>query len=41
MVAHPADHPGPFALVDDLEYPELAPGDRHHLARVLRMRTGD
>jgi 16S rRNA (uracil1498-N3)-methyltransferase len=41
VVAHPADHRRPFALVDDLEHPELGPGDRHHLERVLRMRTGD
>ena len=40
MSRHPADHPGPFALVDDVEHPALAPEDRHHLERVLRLRTG-
>lgn len=38
---HPADHPGPFVLVDDLEAPVLADADRHHLERVLRLRAGD
>jgi 16S rRNA (uracil1498-N3)-methyltransferase len=38
--AHPADHPGPFALVADVDHPELAPEDRHHLQRVLRLRPG-
>jgi 16S rRNA (uracil1498-N3)-methyltransferase len=38
---HPADHPGPFALVGDLDAPALAPDDEHHLARVLRLRGGD
>jgi 16S rRNA (uracil1498-N3)-methyltransferase len=38
---HPADHPGPFALVADLDAPELAPDDVHHLERVLRLRVGD
>jgi 16S rRNA (uracil1498-N3)-methyltransferase len=38
---HPADHPGPLVLVDDLDDPELADGDRHHLERVLRVRPGD
>jgi 16S rRNA (uracil1498-N3)-methyltransferase len=40
----PADHgrgAGPFAFVDDLDHPSLAEGDRHHLARVLRLRSGD
>ena len=41
MVGHPADHPGPFVLVDDLDAPVLLPDDRHHLERVLRCRTGD
>ena len=41
MAAHPADHPGPFALVADLEAPQLDPADAHHLARVLRVRAGD
>ncbi len=40
-MAHPADHPGPFALVDDLEGPVLLPDDAHHLERVLRLREGD
>jgi 16S rRNA (uracil1498-N3)-methyltransferase len=38
---HPADHPGPFALVPDLKMPHLDPDDAHHLARVLRLRAGD
>lgn len=39
--AHPADHPGPFVLVDRLDEPELDAADRHHLERVLRLRRGD
>lgn len=38
---HPADHPGPLVIVDDLDRLELADGDRHHLERVLRVRPGD
>ena len=38
-MAHPADHPGPFALVDDLDAPTLLPEDAHHLERVLRLRV--
>ena len=41
MAAHPADHPGPFALVADLDAPRLDPADDHHLTRVLRLRHGD
>ena len=41
MAPHPADHPGPFALVADLDAPTLEPDDAHHLARVLRLRAGD
>lgn len=41
MPAHPADHPGPFALVPDLDGPALDQADTHHLARVLRLRRGD
>jgi 16S rRNA (uracil1498-N3)-methyltransferase len=41
VTGHPADHPGPFALVGDLEAPALLAADEHHLARVLRVRTGD
>ena len=41
MAGHPADHPGPFALVTDLDAPALAPDDRHHLQRVLRLRDGE
>jgi 16S rRNA (uracil1498-N3)-methyltransferase len=37
----PADGHGPLAFVDDLDRPVLDAGDRHHLARVLRLRTGD
>jgi 16S rRNA (uracil1498-N3)-methyltransferase len=40
-VPHPADHPGPFALVEDLEVPVLRDDDAHHLGRVLRLRAGD
>jgi 16S rRNA (uracil1498-N3)-methyltransferase len=32
---------GPHAFVDDLDSPQLDPEDRHHLARVLRVRSGD
>ena len=28
-------------FVDDLDAPALGPGDRHHLERVLRLRSGD
>ncbi len=41
VAAHPADHPGPFTLVDDLDDPVLSSDDRHHLERVLRLRDGD
>jgi 16S rRNA (uracil1498-N3)-methyltransferase len=40
-MGHPADHPGPFVLVEDLEAPVLPPEDVHHLERVLRVRPGD
>lgn len=33
--------PGPHALVDDVDAPELSGDDRHHLERVLRLRPGD
>lgn len=33
--------PGPHVFVDDLEALEIATDDRHHLARVLRLRDGD
>lgn len=33
--------PGPHVFVGDLERPELDDDDRHHLARSLRLRTGD
>lgn len=32
---------GPHAFVTDTDEPELSEGDRHHLANVLRLRTGD
>ena len=41
MAAHPADHPGPFVLVADLDAPELETEDAHHVERVLRTRPGD
>jgi 16S rRNA (uracil1498-N3)-methyltransferase len=40
VTGHPADHPGPFVLVDDLEAPVLDPGDARHLQRVLRLSSG-
>jgi 16S rRNA (uracil1498-N3)-methyltransferase len=33
--------PHAHAFVADVEAPELAPDDRHHLERVLRLRPGD
>lgn len=33
--------PAPWVFVDDIQAPELADHDRHHLERVLRVRTGD
>ncbi len=41
MISHPADHPGPFAFVTDLDAPELERDDEHHLRRALRLRDGD
>ncbi len=32
---------GPHVLVDDVDEPVLAGDDRHHLERVLRLRSGD
>ena len=32
---------GPHVLVDDVGAPELADDDRHHLQRVLRLRSGE
>ena len=32
---------GPHVLVDDVERPDPAADDRHHLDRVLRLRDGD
>jgi 16S rRNA (uracil1498-N3)-methyltransferase len=40
-MAHPADHPGPMAFVDDLDAPALHAADDHHLRRVVRLRDGD
>ncbi|MCP3913145.1 MAG: 16S rRNA (uracil(1498)-N(3))-methyltransferase [Actinomycetia bacterium] len=37
----PTGHDGPHAFVADLETPELAGEDHHHLARALRLRPGD
>lgn len=31
----------PHVVVPDVDRPELAPGDRHHLERVRRLREGD
>ena len=35
------DGSGPHVLVGDVDAPELAGEDRHHLERVLRLRPGD
>ncbi len=32
---------GPHVLVADLDHPDIANDDRHHLERVLRIRAGD
>ena len=32
---------GPHVLVEDVDEPELSADDRHHLERVLRVRSGD
>jgi 16S rRNA (uracil1498-N3)-methyltransferase len=40
-VSQPSGRDGPHAFVDDLDAPDLTPEDRHHLARVLRLRPGD
>ena len=37
----PDGHGGPHVFVTDASAPLLDPGDRHHLARVLRLRDGD
>jgi 16S rRNA (uracil1498-N3)-methyltransferase len=37
----PPSGPGPLAFVDDVDRPALSSDDRHHLARVLRLRAGD
>ena len=39
--ALPDGQGGPHAYVEDLDEPVLADEDRHHLARVLRLRDGD
>lgn len=38
---HPADLPGPFVLVADVDAPQLGPEAAHHLTRVRRLRPGD
>jgi 16S rRNA (uracil1498-N3)-methyltransferase len=40
-VGGPAGRAGPLVFVADVDRPELADDDRHHLARVLRLRPGD
>ncbi len=43
MSGHP-DVPGgscPHVIVSDISVPVLAPDDRHHLERVVRLRVGD
>ncbi len=37
----PSGRDGPHAFVEDLDHPVLDVGDRHHLARVVRLRSGD
>lgn len=37
----PSGRDGPHAFVHDLESPEVDDGDRHHLSKVLRLRSGD
>ncbi len=32
---------GPHTFVDDIAHPQLSSDDRHHLSRVLRLRSGD
>ena len=39
--ALPDGQGGPHVYVEDLDEPVLADEDRHHLARVLRLRNGD
>ena len=39
--ALPDGQGGPHVYVEDLDEPALADEDRHHLARVLRLRDGD
>ena len=39
--ALPDGQGGPHVYVEDLDEPALANEDRHHLARVLRLRDGD
>ena len=39
--ALPDGRGGPHAFVEDVEEPVLSADDRHHLARVLRLRDGD
>jgi 16S rRNA (uracil1498-N3)-methyltransferase len=41
VTAVPGSDTGPHVFVDDIEAPGLDPEDRHHLARVLRVRPGD
>ena len=41
MIDGPTGRDGPHVFVADLDHPVLDDADRHHLARVLRLRTGD
>jgi 16S rRNA (uracil1498-N3)-methyltransferase len=41
MRVGPASDGGPHVFVVDIEHPVLDADDRHHLARVLRVRRGD
>lgn len=41
MIDGPSGRGGPHVFVPDLENPVLEDRDRHHLARVLRVRDGD
>jgi len=37
----PSGRDGPHTIVADLDHPELSDDDRHHFARVVRLRPGD
>ncbi|MGI9600485.1 MAG: 16S rRNA (uracil(1498)-N(3))-methyltransferase [Acidimicrobiales bacterium] len=41
MHGEPDGQGGPHVFVADVDHPELSDDDRHHLERVLRLRSGD